>query len=369
MSRFTDRLADLWQRLQLVTHRLWARPDAPPGNAWAIGPRPAASSSAAARRREARPAGDPLDGVEAMIAEMLADGRHALLLHPRIAPSLPSSALAECRERLHEEMTLVPAGPVRIGEAVGHDSSAPRSSLVNVEALLLDRDAVTNRQYRQFVQGGGYENVGLWAPGVWPAVLDFVDRSGRPGPRSWCDGQPPRGADDHPVTGVCWFEAQAYARWVGKRLPADAEWVKAAAWPVPTGRDGVSQRKYPWGDLFDPTQCNVWSTGPGMTVPVQSYGAAAGVCGARQLVGNVWEWTASDFGAGQTWGGDVVLDEPMKALRGGAYDTYFENQAAVDFQSGDVLLARKHNVGFRCAASLCDVAASDASTEPAETST
>ena len=76
--------------------------------------------------------------------------------------------------------------------------------------------------------------------------------------------------------------------------------------------------------------------------------------GIRQLIGNVWEWTSTNFGAGALHGGDFSLPTPMKSLRGGAFDTYFENQASCHFQSGEKPVARKHNVGFRCAVSMCD---------------
>ena len=79
----------------------------------------------------------------------------------------------------------------------------------------------------------------------------------------------------------------------------------------------------------------------------------ASAAGVLQLVGNVWEWTGTDFGA---WGGE--LHPPMKSLRGGAFDTYFDNQAMCQFQSGDTPIARRHNIGFRCALSACDLGGS-----------
>jgi iron(II)-dependent oxidoreductase len=81
-------------------------------------------------------------------------------------------------------------------------------------------------------------------------------------------------------------------------------------------------------------------------------------------VGNVWEWTANNFGA---WSAAAArLDSPraLKSLRGGAFDTYFSNHAACQFQSGETPLARKHNIGFRCAVSVHDLATTWG--EPAE---
>jgi iron(II)-dependent oxidoreductase len=195
-------------------------------------------------------------------------------------------------------------------------------------------------------------------PEVFPAVLDFDDQTGHPGPRFWRDGHYPRGEDHHPVVGVCWYEAAAYARWVGKRLPIDAEWVKAASWPVAIAGHPLLQRRYPWGEAVDRSRANLWDSGPGRTVPVDEFPSGVSVGGVQQMIGNVWEWTVDP----------LVLDmdenetEPaapranMKSLRGGAFDTYLDCQATCHFQSGDDVLARKHNIGFRCAISLCDYA-------------
>jgi iron(II)-dependent oxidoreductase len=198
----------------------------------------------------------------------------------------------------------------------------------------------------------------LWDPSILAAVLDFVDQTGAPGPRCWRDGRYPRGEDDYPVVGISWYEAAAFARWVGKRLPTDAEWVKAASWPVPVAAGVWQQRKYPWGNAMERTRANLWGSGPGRTVPIDQYTEGASVGGVHQLVGNVWEWTTGDFGYDDL--DRPLLAEPissavMKTLRGGAFDTYFESQSTCQFTSGDHPLARKHNIGFRCALSTCDV--------------
>jgi iron(II)-dependent oxidoreductase len=225
-----------------------------------------------------------------------------------------------------------------------------------VAAFYLDRHCVTNRHYQAFVAAGGYSEVGLWEPDVWPSVSDFVDRSGHPGPRLWNRGAPPAGQDDHPVVGVSWFEAQAYARWVGKRLPTDSEWVKAASWPVAVGDGFAGQRKYPWGNAMERRRANLWGSGPGRTLPVTALPEGTSVGDVFQLCGNVWEWTADAFGTWREAADRIRSSLPLKAIRGGAYDTYFETHASNDFQSGENPLSRQANIGFRCALSRCDVA-------------
>ena len=209
----------------------------------------------------------------------------------------------------------------------------------------------------------------IWDPIVWPAVLDFLDATGQPGPRYWRDGRCPVGKENHPVVGICWYEAAAYARWIGKRLPSDAEWVKGACWPVHLGPTARLQRRFPWGNAMDRNRTNLWGSGPGTTTPVDDHAAGVSVGGVYQFIGNVWEWTTDDF----HFAGDASIDprDPhsasvMKTLRGGAFDTYFDHQATCQFASGDVPLARRHNVGFRCALGLCDLVSHAASVAPAE---
>ena len=181
------------------------------------------------------------------------------------------------------------------------------------------------------------------------------DLTGEPGPRFWKNGRCPAGREDHPVVGVSWHEAVAYARWVGKRLPTDAEWVKAGSWTVTLSDNTRVQRRYPWGEIMDRTRANLWGSGPDTTVPVNQFADGVSVGGVYHLIGNVWEWTRGELTSGSPPFQDLVFDVPLKSIRGGAFDTYFDNQATCQFQSGETAIARKRNIGFRCAVGACDV--------------
>ena len=296
---------------------------------------------------------------ETLPEQMIEQGRVALLLRPQVAASLSMPDRRAAQEALDEAMAIVPQGQVAMRsrgyDLVEEEAPGKAERLIQVEGFFLDRYTVTNQEYQEFVNDGGYEQMSLWDESIWPAVLGFVDRTGQPGPRYWENGTFPTGKDDHPVVGVSWYEACAYARWAGKRLPTDAEWVKAGSWPVFAEGSKPVQRRFPWGDSLDRKRVNVWGSGYEGTVPVHALTAGASVNGVQQLVGNVWEWTSSTFGAWEPAGRKIDTTQPLKSVRGGAYDTYFDTQAHCQFQSGESPLARKHNVGFRCSLGFCDV--------------
>ncbi|MEE8452780.1 MAG: formylglycine-generating enzyme family protein [Thermoguttaceae bacterium] len=327
---------------------------------------------------------DPSD-TDGLVAQMLAQGRFSLLLRPQLAASLGEEHFRRALETLDESMGLVPDGEVVLGaiDAALDDGRldqdeiiAARGRVVAVEPFFLDRRPVTNRQFYEFVAGGGYAQVALWDPKMWQAVLEMVDRTGMPGPRYWKDGCFLPDEKDHPVVGISWYEASAYARWIGKRLPSDAEWVKAGSWPVAMSPTTRMQRKYPWGDTMNRTAANLWGSGPERIVPVDEFDLGVSVGGIYQLIGNVWEWTCGNFRELSLCGervsscnpyptgldtqdyvpGDLILPTPMKSIRGGAFDTYFDNHATCQFQSGENPLKRRHNIGFRCAVAIGDLA-------------
>jgi iron(II)-dependent oxidoreductase len=305
-----------------------------------------------------------------LVEQMLADGRYALLLRPQIIANLTPEQRDEARAAFEDGMAIVPEGEVLVGsntdphsisEFDQEDLATRGGTILQVDSFYLDRYPVTNRQYQAFVTGGGYEQMAIWEKNIWAAILDFVDSTGCPGPRFWKNGKYPDGQGDMPVVGVSWYEASAYARWVGKRLPSDPEWEKAGSWPVHLANGVLSQRKFPWGDTMDRTRANIWGSGWRSLVPVHEFSTGGSVGGVQQLIGNVWEWTTGDFGRGPYPDRRLTLPMPMKSVRGGAFDTYFDNQATCQFRSGENPVARKHNIGFRCGLSLCDLA--DASAE------
>jgi iron(II)-dependent oxidoreductase len=311
----------------------------------------------------------PASESDNVVDEMLEQGRYALLLRPQIARQLDARQRLRAHRHLSSGMTWVPAGGVKLHgwcpEKLVEFLGPQPVRRVCVEPLYLDRYAVTNADFQRFLADGGYCQESLWDPAVWNRVREFVDETGHPGPSGWSEGRYANGLDKHPVVGISWFEAEAYACWVGKRLPTDAEWVKAACWPVEVEGEELLQRKYPWGDSMEPLNANLWSNGRRSTVAVDEFAGGVSVGGACQLVGNVWEWTASRLTA-TAEGRPIRWSDSLKILRGGSFDTYFENQAACQFQSADSPFARRDNIGFRCAIGACDIMASTEEAATAE---
>lgn len=252
-------------------------------------------------------------------------------------------------EKLDESFALVPEGYVSLPQTVNDFPGCPETD-VETQGFLLARHPVTNAQFQKFVDAGGYAELDLWPEDVWPHLIDFKDLTECPAPRFWERGRHNKRLANHPVVGICYFEADAYARWAGLRLPTEAEWQMAASWRIRSSAQIL--RRYPWGDALDTTRCNIWATGLGHTVPVNEFENGAAPNGVLQLVGNVWEWTDSDFCLSDKEGRAVVGDMPMKSIRGGAFDTYFPNQATSFFRTGLACLFRMHNVGFRCAMAI-----------------
>jgi len=144
---------------------------------------------------------------------------------------------------------------------------------------LMDVYPVTNAQYRQFMEAGGYEKEEFWPD----EGMKWKKKEKRVQPDNWND--PKWNQSECPVVGVSYYEAEAFAKWAGKRLPTEQEWEKAAR-----GTDG---REYPWGDEFDKDKCNSEESGIKGTTPVTKYVNGVSPFGCYDMAGNVWEWCAS----------------------------------------------------------------------------
>jgi ergothioneine biosynthesis protein EgtB len=215
-----------------------------------------------------------------------------------------------------EDLIPVPAGPARLGSGAG-DALDNEGGVheVFVGDFRIARHPVTQAAYAAFIAADGYHRPEFWsAEGwAWRAAAD-VD-----GPLYWRPG-----GDRHPVMGVSAHEAEAYCRFRGRRLPTEAEWEKAAAWDPARGR----ARRVPWGDgLADTVHANIDRARDG-TSPVGAYPGGASAFGALDMLGNVWEWTASAFAAypgfqSYPYAGfsAAYYDGRHRVLRGGSWAT------------------------------------------------
>ena len=163
----------------------------------------------------------------------------------------------------------------------------------NVPGFWIDRLEVTNREYRRFVDAGGYRRPEFWQHAAavdgrelpWDELMaHLVDATGLPGPSTWAMGTYPEGQADHPVEGVSWFEAAAYAEFVGKQLPTTFHWYRAAGLGTPQLQQ--------FSDIL--LHSNFNSNG---TVPAGSL-AGLGHNGTLDMAGNVAEWCLNADGDG-----------------------------------------------------------------------
>jgi iron(II)-dependent oxidoreductase len=321
-------------------------------------PRPETRKIQVGRTRVVVPKSDSGDDASAKLIEQLIEaGRTALLCRPELAERLSPEQQQYIREILNEDMARVSGGRVRLDPPPTFGPfELDDCQWVEAESAYLDRFPVTNLQFKRFVDDGGYKDQSVWDADVFSATRTFVDQTGKPGPRFWKNSTYNQGGDDHPVVGVNWYEAQAYARWVGKRLPEDAEWVLAAGGSLGPAESISGQPKYPWGNVFDEDHANLWATDRSKTVPVTDHPDGCGSEEIYQLIGNVWEWMVDDYAGHDDLEQNFDFSRTLKSIRGGAFDTYFENHATCQFQSGENPFSRKHNIGIRCILSIDDIA-------------
>jgi len=273
----------------------------------------------------------------ASAAEVLADLRR--LREPAV-PASPQEPQKNLLFGPPTGMVRVPEGTFTLGEdAPGEDRSPAHARFL--EDFFLDAVPVTNGAYLKFLREKGYVEPFFWEQG-WDRIGQFLDSTGRPGPRFWVRGAFPSGAENHPVTGVSWFEARAFARWAGLRLPAEEEWEKAAR--------GPARNAYPWGPKFDAKLCNTAESGIRETTPVQRYRKGASQYGVFDMSGNVLEWTSSAYKPYPGFEGkNPHFGELYRVLRGGAW-CFKAKAAEVTVRHFLRPELRLDYAGFRCAA-------------------
>ena len=189
-----------------------------------------------------------------------------------------ADAVAAATELLQENMAFVPAGLVRLQNIAVTDSSTDDCGGFELEedAFFIDRLAVTNSHFQRFVDAGAYRDESFWPDEVQPFIFQFVDSTNTPGPATWKDGTYEEGRQDHPVVGISWHEANAFAHWIGKRLPTSAQWQQAGSW-------WKQDVRYPWGNSYEQGRSNTFSGGAHCTVPVTSYAESATPNGIVQV--------------------------------------------------------------------------------------
>jgi serine/threonine-protein kinase len=213
-------------------------------------------------------------------------------------------------------MVLIAQGEFTMGSNESEELSEKPEHSVKVGSFYIDRTEVTNENYYEFVK---------------------VTR--HPPPQDWIDGKFRPGEDKYPVVYVSWFDADAYARWLGKRLPTESEWEYAAR--------GDDKRLYPWGgSVFSPQNANSKETDKNHPMPVGSYPSGASRFGMLDMAGNVAEWTASDY---TLYPGSKANMEPgNKIIRGGSF-FFAASQAMVTTRWSVPPGTVKGYIGFRCA--------------------
>jgi gamma-glutamyl hercynylcysteine S-oxide synthase len=252
-----------------------------------------------------------------------------------------------------------PGGLVEIGtrdRSAAYDNERDRHT-VHLAPFWIDQHPVTNGEFETFIAHGGYSRREFWSEAGW----HWRQQSGAAAPMYWTqlDGAWMSRSMDrsspipplHPVSHVCYYEAEAYARFAGKRLPTESEWEAAASW------DPIAESKltYPWGEVPPgPELANVDQLSFG-TAPIGAYPHNVSPIGCHGMIGDVWEWTSSDFLPYPGFESfpyreysEAFFGSEYKVLRGGSWAT---RPGAIrnTFRNWDYPVRRQIFSGFRCA--------------------
>ncbi|MFB3133985.1 MAG: SUMF1/EgtB/PvdO family nonheme iron enzyme, partial [Rhodothermales bacterium] len=242
------------------------------------------------------------------------------------------AALLEA-DQVPDDMVFVPGGAYRL---VGW--GLPTMDEVPLDDYFIDQYEVSNSEYKAFIEAGGYRNRDYWNhPFVkdgqrlsWEEALElFTDRTGLPGPRTWVSQEFPEAEGDHPVTNITWYEAAAYAAFVGKRLPTVFQWEK-------TARNGAIHPYgiiMPWGLQLPQETTDYRANFDGnRPVAVDSFSFGVSPFGAYNMAGNVKEWCLNEIAGGHATTGGSWEDPQYLFARYGSFSSFHTSRA----------------LGFRC---------------------
>ncbi len=235
-------------------------------------------------------------------------------------------------ENKPEDMVLIPAGNVTLHTSknsvwvIPNPEYGEEGKEVKVDSIYMDRYPVTNRAFKQFMDETGY---------MPEDTVNFLSH--------WKNGTYKEGRGNHPVVCVSFEDAKAYAQWVGKRLPTEAEWLYSAR--------GSTDHLWPWGAEFDSSRCNV---AIGHSTPVNAFPSGASPFGVMDMVGNVWQLTNDVYDNGSNY---YII------LRGGSYydptsSWWYVKGGPQPLDRSQILLRvspgfeRNATVGFRCVKDL-----------------
>jgi gamma-glutamyl hercynylcysteine S-oxide synthase len=226
---------------------------------------------------------------------------------------------------------------------------------VEVRPFWIDRTPVTNTAFAEFVEDGGYASEAFWTSDGWAWLREnevsapLYWRRGADGWERRRFGLREQLPPDQPVQHVGWYEADAFARWAGKRLPTETEWERAAGWDERLGKS-----RYPWGSEWMGYEANLGHS-RFSPAPAGSYAGGESPNGCLQMAGDVWEWTSSFF---HPYPGfvafphaeysEIFFGEECRVLRGGSWATD-AIVARTSFRRWDVPIRRDLFAGFRCA--------------------
>jgi iron(II)-dependent oxidoreductase len=267
------------------------------------------------------------------------------------------------------EMVRVSGGLSEMGSngyPFAYDNERP-PRVIELPDFCIDKYPVTNTDYARFIEAGGYETRSLWSdegwewkekegirwPLYWSPVErqpDYSDGSARWLVREMFDEG--RIEANLPVVGVSWHEAEAYARFAGKRLPTEAEWEKAASWDP----QKESKRRFSWGDRLPRKELANFNDNYWGTTPVAAFPEGRSAYACFDLTGNVWEWTSSTFAGHQGFEAfpypeysELWFDGDHRVLKGGSWATR-PKLLRCSFRNFFRPRFRRAFAGFRCAA-------------------